>query len=191
MWQTVHVNDLNPYLTKSIVGFCFIPNMYISQIILYILLLSINLLGEVPKNKLFLHFEKATDLGCLKPLNDRGFFFFYIWKCFLNQKWKVCFCFLLGLLIKEKMKAPISLVILLHAAVVLCQKVVSKRGSGKTRRLWIDSFQWLVAQDKMCFAFAQKYDFGRKFRSEPPICYQQAIKFLFHFIFFIVACTTI
>lgn len=30
------------------------------------------------------------------------------------------------------MKAPIPLVILLHAVVVHCQKVVSKRGSGKS-----------------------------------------------------------
>lgn len=33
------------------------------------------------------------------------------------------------------MKAPIPLLILLHAVVVHCLKVVSKRGSGKSRTL--------------------------------------------------------
>lgn len=33
---------------------------------------------------------------------------------------------------KKKMKAPIPLLILLHAVVVHCLKVVSKRGSGKS-----------------------------------------------------------
>lgn len=38
-------------------------------------------------------------------------------------------CFLVGLV---KMKAPIPFLILLHAVVVYCLKVVSKRGSGKS-----------------------------------------------------------
>lgn len=60
------------------------------------------------------------------------------------------------------MKAPIPLVILLHAVVVLCQKVVSKRGSGKAHHFLTDSFKWFVARDKMCLCLCYDNDSGKK-----------------------------
>lgn len=123
--------------------------------------------------QMMLTFSKTTrPLGVVKPGSIKVLlnlsFQFLLRKYY--RGFNHCFCFLLGLLNKEKMKAPIPFVILLHTVVVHCQKVVSKRGSGKSchfidrkqSRYFIKQF---VVEDKMCFCLCSKISCWKKFNS--------------------------
>lgn len=86
---------------------------------------------------LFLMLELWSNSSCQKWLSLllKMFLLDAVYKqTLLIQNNNYSFCFLLGPKEnKKKMKAPIPLLILLHAVVVHCLKVVSKRGSGKSR----------------------------------------------------------